>query len=187
MNGEQSDADLMSRARRGDRDAFAMIVDRYQNAIVGYAARLTGSRERAEDVGQETFLKLWSLAPRYDDRGRLPHLLTTIATNVVRSQERRARTARLFAPLFGRNGHGHGSTPEREALAGEEGRLVAAALASVPLAYRAPLVLHEIEGRPIEEVARILRCAEGTVKSRLHRGRDRMRAVLAAHWNGAGS
>ena len=58
-----SDAELMERVRSGDRDAFTDVVDRHKDAVVNYLARLTGDRDRAEDLAQETFLRLWRSSP----------------------------------------------------------------------------------------------------------------------------
>ena len=59
---EASDAELMARVREGDREAFADLVDRHKDAVVSYITRLTGNRDRAEDFGQETFLRLFRSA-----------------------------------------------------------------------------------------------------------------------------
>ena len=61
---------------------------------------------------------------------------------------------------------------------------MAAAVAALPLAYRVPLVLHEIEGWPYADIARELALTEGTVKSRIHRGRQRLKRRLEPYWNG---
>jgi RNA polymerase sigma-70 factor (ECF subfamily) len=184
-----SDAELMAATREGDRDAFALLVDRYQDPLVGYLARLTGCRQRAEDLAQDAFLALYQHADRYVERGRLQGLLYRIATNRLRSQERRARRWRLLEPaLVSRNGHG--SEPARapqRVLADEAQRELAAALAALPIAFRVPLVLHEIEGWPLAEVARWTGCREGTVKSRIHRGRRRLRERLAPYFEGGRS
>ena len=66
-----TDADLMARVRSGDREAFAHLVDRHKDAMVNYLTRLTGSRDRAEEVAQETFVRLYRSASRYKEQGRL--------------------------------------------------------------------------------------------------------------------
>ena len=98
---EESDAELMVAVRAGDRDAFARLVDRHKDAVVNYLTRLAGSRDRAEDLGQETFLRLFRSAAGYVEQGYLRAYLFRIATNLVRSQERRERRQRLLLPLLG--------------------------------------------------------------------------------------
>lgn len=177
-----SDAELMAATRQGDRDAFALLVERYKDSLVGYLSRLTGCRSRAEDLAQDAFLALYQHADRYVEQGRLQGLLYRIATNRLRSQERRARRWRLLEPMLASsNGHQPPPAPQR-VLAAEAQRELAAALAALPLTFRVPLVLHEIEGWPYADVARWIGCREGTVKSRIHRGRRRLREKLASYF-----
>lgn len=182
-----TDAELMARVRSGDRDAFGHVVDRYCDDLVAYLARLTGSRERAEDLAQEAFLRLFRAASRYRERGRLAAFLYRIATNLLRSEERRERRWRTLRPTLDADAEqsAHQATPTaaRRLLQGELRRRLAAAVANLPLALRAPLVLYEIEDWPQREIARALACREGTVKSRLHRARARLREELGPLWN----
>ncbi|HSM49843.1 MAG TPA: sigma factor, partial [Thermoanaerobaculia bacterium] len=100
---ERDDAELMARIRKGDRGAFAALVDRYKDPLVSTLARLTGSRDRAEDLAQETFLRLFRGASRYVEQGRLRPFLFRIAVNLARGEERRRRRRALllpFAPAF---------------------------------------------------------------------------------------
>src|SRR5260370_635899 len=162
-----SDAELMARVRAGDREAFADLVDRHKDAVVNYLTRLTGNRDRAEDLGQETFLRLFRSA-----------------SNLVRSEERRERRQRLLLPLLG--GEPDRSEPSAHAglLRQELQRLLNAAIARLPLRYRVPLVLHEIEGWSYADIAADLDCREGTIKSRIHRGRQALKRQLETYWLG---
>ncbi|HEY7213463.1 MAG TPA: sigma-70 family RNA polymerase sigma factor [Thermoanaerobaculia bacterium] len=178
-----SDAELMARVREGDREAFADLVDRHKDAVVSYLTRLTGDRDRAEDLGQETFLRLFRSAGDYTEQGYLRAYLYRIAVNLVRSEERRERRLRLLAPFLLRDEHAEpvaGSGLLRQELHRE----VAAALARLPLRYRVPLVLHEIEGWSYVDIAEEIGCREGTVKSRVHRGRQQLKAKLEPYWTG---
>lgn len=191
-----ADAALMARVREGDRDAFADLVDHHKDPLVGYLARLTGSPDRAQDLAQETFLRLYRAAGSYRERGQLTAFLYRIATNLVRSEARRERRWRLLAPQLGVSGSGdatagagapgHGieaAGGPRRLLQRELQRRLADALAALPLELRAPLVLYEIEEWSQRDIARALGCREGTVKSRLFRARHRLREELADCWN----
>jgi len=178
-----SDAELMARVREGDRDAFADLVDRHKDAVVSYLTRLTGNRDRAEDLGQETFLRLFRSAREYTEQGYLRAYLYRIATNLVRSEERRERRQRLVMPFFPREEHAEPAAPSG-LLRRELHREVTAAVAKLPLRYRVPLVLHEIEGWSYVDIAQEIGCREGTVKSRVHRGRQQLKAKLEPYWNG---
>jgi RNA polymerase sigma-70 factor (ECF subfamily) len=179
-----SDADLMTRVRRGEREAFGVLVDRHKDGLVAYLARLTGSRERAEDLAQEAFLRLYRAAPGYRERGRLAAFLYRIATNLLRSEERRERRWRLLSPELRPRAEARAEPGAPElVMRAELRRRLAEAVEGLPLALRVPLVLYEIEDWPQREIARVLACRVGTVKSRLHRARARLREELGPVWN----
>jgi RNA polymerase sigma-70 factor (ECF subfamily) len=177
------DASQMARVRAGDRDAFTDLVDRHKDAVVNYLTRLTGNRDRAEDLAQETFLRLFRSAGSYTEQGLLRGYLFRIATNLVRSEERREKRLRLLLPFLGRQDHAEPVAPSG-LLRQEMHREVTAAVAQLPLRYRVPLVLHEIEGWAYSDIAQALGCREGTVKSRIHRGRQHLKERLAPYWQG---
>ena len=183
-----TDAQLLTLSRARDGEAFAQLVERHKDQVVNYLTRLTGCPDRAEDIAQETFLRFYKQLYRYREEGTLAAYLFRIATNLVRSEERRKRRWRRLRPVFEASGLAAGRTPEagpqRDALATEEHLQVTRALASLDVIYRAPLVLREIEGLPYREIAAALACSEGTVKSRLHRGRQLLKQKLAPYWNG---
>jgi RNA polymerase sigma-70 factor (ECF subfamily) len=180
---QPSDAELMIRVREGDRDAFADLVDRHKDAVVSYLTRLTGHRDHAEDLAQETFLRLFRSARGYHEQGYLRAYLFRIATNLVRSEERRERRLRLLLPFFPREEHAEPAAPGG-LLRRELQREMAAAMAKLPLRYRVPLVLHEIEGWSYVDIAQEIGCREGTVKSRVHRGRQQLKQKLERYWTG---
>jgi RNA polymerase sigma-70 factor, ECF subfamily len=177
------DATQMAQVRSGDRDAFADLIDRHKDAVVNYLTRLTGNRDRAEDLAQETFLRLFRSAGSYSEQGLLRGYLFRIATNLVRSEERREKRLRLLMPFLGRQEHAEPAAPSG-LLRRELHREVSAAVAQLPLRYRVPLVLHEIEGWAYADIAQALGCREGTVKSRIHRGRQHLKERLAPYWQG---
>ncbi len=190
---ELSDAELMERSRARDPQAFAALVDRHKDLMVNYLSRLTGCRDRAEDFAQETFVRFYQKLDRYREEGLLSAYLLRIATNLVKSDERRRRRWRLLQPVFAYSGLVAGNStnggrpepgPQAEAMAREEHREVTRAIASLDLLYRVPLVMREIEELSYRQIADALGCSEGTVKSRLHRGRQLLKQKLAPYWNG---
>ena len=189
---ERSEAELMELTRARDPQAFAALVDRYKNLLVNYLTRLTGCRDRAEDYAQETFVRFYQKLDRYREQGQLSAYLLRIATNLVRSDERRKKRWRLLQPILSSSGsvmRGLDEAtpdpgPQGTAIAHEEHRQVTRAIADLDLLYRAPLVLREIEGLSYREIADALSCSEGTVKSRLHRGRHILKEKLAPYWDG---
>lgn len=181
---EPRNGELMLRAADGDRDAFALLVNRHKDALVNYLARLTGCRERAQDLAQESFLRLYQRADRYEDRGCFKAFLYRIATNLVRSEARRERRWRSLVPFL-RDRDGQRPEAAARVLRDEAHRKLAEAVTRLPLDYRVPLVLHEIEGWPYHEIAEQLDCRVGTIKSRIHRARKRLQEQLAPYWHGA--
>lgn len=177
-----TDGELMAAVAAGNREAFGRLVERHKDRLVGYLARLTGSRDRAEDLAQESFLRLFRQAGSYREQGQLTALLFRIATNLLRSEERRAQRWRLLRVLFGAGATASSAeSGESRLLLAEEQRHLVAALDRLPLDWRSALVLSEVEGWPLAEIAQTLGCREGTIKSRLFRARARLRAELAPY------
>ncbi len=181
---QPTDAELMARVRAGDTSAFEEIVDRHKDALLNYLTHLWGDRDRAEEFAQEAFLRLYQSAGRYDERERLAPYLYRIATNLVRSEFRRLRRWRLLLPWILPGETAGGELPHRRLFETEIQQKVRTALESLPVTYRAPLVLREIEGWSYQEIAAALGCRDGTVKSRIARGRAHLRELLAPYWNG---
>jgi RNA polymerase sigma-70 factor (ECF subfamily) len=181
---EPSDADLFERSRGGDRAALATLVERHQDGLVNYLVRLAGSRDGAEDLAQETFLRLLTRSGGYRERGQLKAYLYCIATNLYRSHDRRRRRWGLLAPRLEPPAPAARAGQDVELLRREAGRHLAAALKELPLRYRVPVVLRDVEDWPYEEIALLMGCREGTVKSRIHRGRRLLRDRLAALGHG---
>ena len=181
-----SDAQLMAGVRVRDRTAKGQLIDRHKDALVGYLARLTGSRDRAEDFAQETFLNLFTRADRYTEQGKLRGFLYRIATNLALTDHRRRRRQELLRRVLlqNRDNHHPVPTPQGTMLRNEAQRKLGEALAQIPLRLRTPLVLHELEGLSLPEVAAVLGWREGTVKSRIWRGRRLLRIKLSPYIGG---
>jgi RNA polymerase sigma-70 factor (ECF subfamily) len=182
-SGISADGELMAQVAAGDREALALLVDRHKDRLVNYLTRLTGHRDRAEELAQDTFLRLFQSSSRYREEGKFLPYLYRIATNLARSEDRRERRARWFASLP----HTEAADPVAETglLREEGGRALRAALRGLPLAFRVPVVLFAVEGWSQKAIAELLGCREGTVKSRIHRGRERLRRALAPYYLGS--
>jgi len=180
-----TDSELYQRTRLGDRSAFGELVERHKDGLVNYLTRLCGSPAQAEDLAQEAFLRLYERGRHYREQGKLQAYLFRIATNLFRSQVRREqRWQRLGRLFFSANGHHSEAMQQARILQNELGQKLSTALLDLPLRYRAPLVLSFVEGWSHKEIAALMRCQEGTVKSRIHRGRKLLRAQLEEYRNG---
>ena len=179
-----TDDALMQRVREGDDDAFTEIVDRYKDSLTNYLTHLVRSRERAEEVAQDAFVRLYRNAAKYKEQERLGPYLFRIATNLVVTEMRRQKRWSLLLPRLQSSVHVSAPSADTSLLTDEIHRQVHAALERLPIKYRAPLVLFEIEEWSYEEIARTLELPSGTVKSRISRARELMRKHLAPWWIG---
>jgi RNA polymerase sigma-70 factor (ECF subfamily) len=181
---QPADAELLAAGREGDIDAFAQLIDRHKHAVVNYLTKLTGSRDEAEDFAQEAFLRIVQRRGNYDERGYFKAYLYRIATNLVRSAHRRQTRWRVVHGLISSNGHHAEPGQQHQVLREEIGARLRRAVADLPLRYRVPLVLYEVDEWPYRRIAEFLGCREGTVKSRIHRGRNLLRERLQPYLNG---
>lgn len=180
----QSDDALMQRVREGDDDAFGEIVDRYKDSLVNYLTHLVRSRDRAEEIAQDAFVRLYRNANQYRQQKRLGPYLFRIATNLVVTEVRRERRWSLLLPRLHASTRASTPAPDTNLFATEIQRQVAAAIDRLPVPYRAALVLFEIEEWSYDEIAKALDVRVGTVKSRISRAREMLRKALAPWWIG---
>lgn len=181
------DGALFQRARNGDTAAFGQLVERHKDALVNYLTRATGNRDRAEDLAQDAFLRLYERGTAYVEQGKLRAYLFRIGTNLLRSQARRERRWEVLRHFFpAAAGHGAERSPQMRLLRRELTEQVESALLRVPLRFRVPLVLSKIEGWTLSEIAELLEVKEGTVKSRVFRGKRILREELAPYWQDCG-
>ncbi len=178
------DGALIKRIREGDEDAFAIFVDRHKDSLVNYLTHLTRSRERAEEVAQDAFVRFYRNASKCRDQERLTPYLFRIATNLVVTQIRRDRRWKSILPRLIALQPRSAPPADRPLLTEEIQRKVTEALEQLPLKFRAPLVLFEIEEWSYDEISRAIGCRIGTVKSRISRARALMRVQLESWWIG---
>ena len=177
-----SDGDLLRATRAGNQDAFLVLYRRWQGPLYRFALRMSGSRETAEDVTQEVFMALMSEAQGYDpERGPLGSYLYGITRNkVLRRIEGDRRRVPLPDDLEGEPTTAGSADDIVDRLVRDE-RTAALwrAVLGLPIHYREAVVLCDLQAQSYEEAAAALHCAIGTVRSRLHRGRDLLKTALA--------
>lgn len=186
-----SDAALMARVQAGDLDAFEPLVKRYERRLFGYFVNHVEDPAAAADLAQETFVRVYRAAARYQESGKFESWLFRIASNLLRSRRRRPDQRLPHLPLE------EAPAGARElAAGGPEGRpddatwraevrdALRQALPRLPLVFREAVLLRDVEGRTYREIAEMLGVEEGTVKSRAHRGRKHLRELLAPMFEG---
>lgn len=172
---------LVERARQGDLAAFGSLVRRYEQPVVHFCQRMLCSVEDAEDVAQETFLRLYRYLDRLEPGARFSTVLFGIARNLalnhLRDAKRRGRGRK--DPLDAHRGLAAKSRgPDEEARLSEIGEAIERGLAELSPEHREVLVLREINGLDYESIARVLDCRIGTVKSRIARAREQLHARI---------
>jgi RNA polymerase sigma factor (sigma-70 family) len=165
-----TDEALLERARRGEEDAFALVYRRHQASVYRFARAMTGSASTAEDVVQDVFVALMRDLDRFEiGRASLRSYLFGIARNVARY---RARSLRRFLSLDVAEDWVATDDPVGDLSADEELRHLRRCLGALPTPYREVIVLCHLHELDYSEAASILAVPIGTVRSRLHRGRQ---------------
>lgn len=178
----ETDLDLAQRHRYGDETAFEEIYERYGAMVFNLALRFTGRPEEAADLSQETFLKIHRHLAGFRGRSSLKTWIYRVAVNCCRSRYKKQRDWRNRwlneSEEKLQNLPDERRSPEERAIARGAVARVEAALQSLPSIYREAVLLRDIEGLTYEQISQILGQRLGTVRSRIARGRDRLRILL---------
>lgn len=169
---EVEDRDLIAKTRRGDLEAYNLLVSRWEKRVFNYLLRLVRNREDALDLSQDVFLKAYQSLPRLEDPAKFAGWLFRIAHNEAYSLLRKRRPEEDLPAVAARAGAG--LLPLELALA------VEAALGRLSPEQREAVILKVYQGFKFDEMAEILDCPVSTVKSRLYTALDLLKTALAA-------
>ena len=184
------DDELMERYQKGDESAFTLLVRRHQQPLVNFIARFINDRNSAEDLAQETFIRIFKAADRYKP-GRahfktwMYHIAKNLCKNELRNRERRDKYRVDNVIDSGSDSKGDSeendliaNTPANQAFQPEVAlerkelrNAIQKAIAELPEQYRLPLVLRDLQGLSYEEISEVLELRSGTTKSRINRAR----------------
>ncbi len=192
LDGAASDHALLEATRTGDDDAFAQLVSRYRNQITSYIYRMTSDYDGAVDLTQETFVRVYRAADRYQQSHAFSTYIYRIATNLAISELRKRKRRRLVSLtgffLASETAEAREFNPpderplqDTELVDAERRKAVQKAIGTLPEKYRAPLILRDVEGKSYDDISRILGTSEGTVKSRISRARGFLREKMRAY------
>jgi RNA polymerase sigma-70 factor (ECF subfamily) len=186
---ELDDSGLAARFLAGEKRAFDELVERYQTRLLNFVYRTTGDRERAEDLVQETFIRVYRHLHRFDQSKKFSTWVYTIASNLAKNELRnRSRNPLVLFQTIKKNWDA-----DQRPLEWEDNtyrpddlyrkrhlrQMVESAVQELPEHHRAVFVLREMEGKTYEEIAEITGCNLGTVKSRLNRARNNFAQLIA--------
>jgi len=186
-----TDQAVVERARKGRESAFRELIRRYERPVFSLIYRLVRDRERAEDLTQDTFIKVLNALDRYDPSYKFSSWIFKIAHNTALDDLRRKHPETLSI-----HGSPHAATadeleatvltpvstdetPEDFTSSREIGTHIEEAIGRLRVEYRTAILLCHVEGRPYDEVAQIMNVPLGTVKTYIHRARNELKKQLA--------
>jgi len=192
------DAVLMLRVKRGDRAAFAELVEKYKQPVMNLVYRTLRDEAEAEDLAQNVFLQVYKSAKRYESRAKFSTWLFTIARNLCLNEIR--RRSRHPADSLEESHAEHEDQPRQQfedkssvpppekLLHGELAQKIEEALAGLPENQRTAILLCRQDELSYEEIAKILGCSLSATKSLIHRGRETLKEKLKPYlktgeWN----
>lgn len=183
------DNEVVQRHLEGDPRAFAELVLRYQTRLLNFIYRTIGDRERAEDLVQEAFVRVYRHLHRFDQARKFSTWIYTIASNLAKNElrNRNRNPLVLFQAIRKQWEADHRPLQFEDSSARPDDmyrkrhlrELVEWATSQLPEHHREVFVLRELEGKSYEEIAEITGCNLGTVKSRLNRARNNFAAIIA--------
>ena len=190
------DDELIERYRAGDEDAFTLLVRRHQQPLVNFIARYINDRDGAEDLAQETFIRIFKASRRYKPgqahfKTWMYHIASNLCKNELRNRGRRNRYR--VDSVVESDGDSKqidliedapadaASQPEVALERKELQEVIQAAIADLPEQYRVPLVLRDLQGLSYDEISETLELRSGTTKSRINRARLMLKDKLKSY------
>ncbi len=180
----ETDAQLVQRCLRGDGPAWEELVRRHSRRVFNLCYRFTSNSTEAEDLTQEVFLRIYRTLSSYRTAyGAFPTWLTSVTRNLLVDHYRRSRRDRMTDALEDvlpvvEEKHSPMRTPDKAAMAQELSAQVQSALAQLSPELREAIILRDLQGLEYNEIQQVLSVPEGTVKSRINRGRIELARIL---------
>jgi len=181
VNARDADRELVARAQRGDQQAFGLLVEKYERKLARLLQRLIRDPAEVEDVAQEAFIRAYRALPSFRGDSAFYTWLYRIGVNTAKNHliamgRRVPTTTEIDADSAENYGEGDLlrdiNTPERLLMSKEIGETVNAAIDGLPEELRQAIQLRELDGMSYEEIATIMECPIGTVRSRIFRARE---------------
>jgi len=187
---ELSDEELILEFQQNDNvQAFEILVQKYKNPLTNFVYRFLGDYEACVDVVQETMIKVYRYKDTYSSVAKFSTWIYTIAGNLARTEYRRQRRRQFFSISDVGDEHKTFDIPDETYRpdvitdSGIKDEIIQKALLKVKDAYRDAVILRDIQGLSYEEISEILGVNEGTVKSRINRGRAELQILLKDIYN----
>lgn len=176
------EAELIDRSRKGDSEAFGVLVERYQRRVVGVALAVVHNQDDAIELAQETFIRAFENLAKFESRSSFSTWLYRIAANLAIDFWRREGRHVVLHGEDAENEIGKMPTSQgdsfKEVSRSELSARLKQALEELTPEHRAVILLREVEGMSYDEISDVLQCPRGTVMSRLHYARTHLRNIL---------
>ncbi len=190
MLSDTNEKELIRRCRKNDREAFNELVLIYQNKVINIAYGMLSNKDDAYDAAQETFLKVYRYLDKFEEKSSFSTWIYRITVNVCNDiLRKRSKTAPTISIFSGKPTGDQepaeleikdsSPTPEDHAESTETQALVRAALDELSEEFKTVITLFDLEGLSYDEIASIIKCPVGTVKSRLNRARNALKKKLS--------
>jgi RNA polymerase sigma-70 factor (ECF subfamily) len=187
-----NEREIIEKCRSGDKNAFEILVKHYEKKVYNMTYRMLGNKEDALDVSQEVFIKIYKSIRSFKGESSFSTWLYRLVTNTCLDEIRKRKGKKLYSidkPVeteFGevnRDLIDDSNGPEEQACKMEIQEIVQKAICQLPEEQRIIIILRDIQGFSYKEMAEILQCSMGTVKSRLNRGRLALKGILESSGN----
>jgi len=179
-----SDEQLIAKFQLGDLQAYDFLVRRYKDQLLNFVYRFVGNRTDAEDIVQETFLRVYKNKHMYKEIAKFSTWVYTIAGNLAKTELRRRKRHKIFSVSNFVNEErdydipDKDHSPERKVDSSIQEGIIQKAIEKLPTKFKEVIILRDIQGFAYEEISQILNIPLGTVKSRVNRGRLKLQEDL---------
>jgi RNA polymerase sigma-70 factor, ECF subfamily len=183
MSQTPAETEIISKAMNGDRQAFRWIVEHHQRFVYAVGYKILGNRVEAEDIAQETFVRLWKNLSKYRSDVKLTTWLYKIATNLCLDHLRSSRHKILLRTVAPDEAVTSQESSDQQVMATEFSEAVRIFAASLQPRQRAVFVLREVEGLSVKEVSDILSMSSDLIKSNLYHARMQITKWMKEHYS----
>ncbi|MBA7690097.1 ECF RNA polymerase sigma factor SigW [subsurface metagenome] len=185
MSHQFTDEELIAQFQAGNEDAYLEIVERFKDRLFAFIYRFVGDEDLAEDLVQDTLIKVYTHRHAYREIARFSTWIYTIAGNLARTELRKRKRRATFSMSalgFGEREYELPSedfTPSKPLEGKQTEKHIRIALAKLPLHFRTVIILRDVQELSYEEISKIMKIPLGTVKSRVNRARLRLQEMLS--------
>lgn len=185
MSHQFTDEELIAQFQAGNEDAYLEIVERFKNRLFAFICRFVGDEDLAEDLVQDTLIKVYTHRHAYREIARFSTWIYTIAGNLARTELRKRKRRATFSMSalgLGEREYELPSedfTPSKTLEGKQTEKHIRIALAKLPLHFRTVIILRDVQELSYEEISKIMKIPLGTVKSRVNRARLRLQEMLS--------